>query len=86
MTLWSGRLDIFSGEMNYISPVTPERSAGSLCCSGFLVKCVYGTYTGYIDLHYTAICMKYKSSTHDVLSTSSTNGVEIKPRSCKVYT
>ena len=30
MTLWSSRWDIFSGEMNYISPVSPERTIGSL--------------------------------------------------------
>ena len=30
MTLWSSRWDIFSGEMNYISPVSPERTTGSL--------------------------------------------------------
>ena len=30
MTLWSCRWDIFSGEMNYISPVSPEHTAGSL--------------------------------------------------------
>ena len=30
MTLWSCRWDIFSREMNYISPVSPECTAGSL--------------------------------------------------------
>ena len=30
ITLWSSRQDIFSGETNYISPVSPEHTAGSL--------------------------------------------------------
>ena len=35
-------------------------------CSGFLVKCVNGTYTGYISLHYMAMCIKSIKSTHGV--------------------
>ena len=27
-------------------------------CSGFLIKCVCGTYTGYISLRYMAICIE----------------------------
>ena len=27
-------------------------------CSGFLIKCVYRTYTGYISLCYMAICIE----------------------------
>ena len=39
--------------------------SGVLYC-GFLIKSVYGTYTGYISLHYTAISIK---STHGISST-----------------
>ena len=36
--------------------------------SGFLIKCVYGTYAGYISLHVhcMAIGIEYRSSIHGV--------------------
>ena len=40
-------------------------------CSGFLIKCVYGTYAGYISLQYMAIRMK------SIKSTKSTHGVSM---------
>ena len=32
--------------------------------SGFLIKCVYGTYTKYISLHYMAICIDSTDRVH----------------------
>ena len=46
-------------------------------CSGFLIRCVYGTYAGYIRQHYMAIGIKQRSSI---------DPVEIQQRSCKVHT
>ena len=51
------------------------------------MKCVYGAYTRYIGLHYRL----YASRVHTVYrvhieSTDRVHGVEIQPRSCKVYT